>query len=459
MAQDTSDPTTDAAAGCNRIIIGPPSGPGALERVLEDSWSGAPDLRMLLVEADPARAALLETRFAAQHEVQVIAAAVLEGGTGKVDLVAYNFPGLASIHPPLPVLRQILPGLAETSRKQTDTVDLQTLVQGLEPGPLDLYVNAAGSEMAILDAAAAAGLLRDVVRLRLRCGAEPMFEGAQGRDALLARCTEHGLKLSHEDTEDPDFPELFFDVDLTARARDAARAQAAQLEVALSEAQTDLKAANEKIVGLEAALSEARDETKVAQTATNEIRETLHKCNGELEARDKVMAEARATFEAELAEEQKNTRQLRETLNTRNGELETLRKQAAAKTDAPPKTDPTAEQELARSKADLAVALRMQMLAQSDLRDLQARFREVEQARAAQQSLLEKLTPRLRQAAHELQHMQMIEAEAEQAEALTPPAARSTRKTTAKKAATKASGKAAKTTSKRPPRTPKASTS
>lgn len=547
MAQDTPD-TPDRKTGCFRIIIGPPVEAGALEALLGATLSGAPDRKVLVIEADPDRAAKLETQL---PQAQVIAAAV-GVQAGEAELVQYNFPGLAGITPPLPALSAILPGLREVSRKQTAMIGMDAVVKWLgkrgAAGPLDLYIDAPGSEMVILDGIVAAGVLAVCARLRLRCGAEPMFEQAAGRDALLERCLAEGLKLVHEETDDPDFPELFFEVDLVARALEEARSELetlkrkstadkaqitklkkeqaateAQLEKATqatSTGQAQNAASQAQIATLTSRLETLQAEVGEEQQTTSKIRDALHKRNGELEARSKAMEETRKNHEAALANVQaqlekvrnemktaseadrKSLAQVRDKLNKRNSELEAAQAQAdtqtvemetqakalksakkkLAKRDAKLETstaelaeaatkidrlegqvhsledaqktgqqnltqardtlnkrslaletrtnelkDARAEAaeyaarpsgpdadtlaQLEQSKADLAVALRMQMLAQSDLRDLQARFREVSQARAAQQTLLEKLTPRLQQAAQQLQHMQLVDAE------------------------------------------------
>ena len=600
MAQDTPD-TPDRKTGCFRIIIGPPTEAGALEALLEATLSGAPDRKVLVIEADPDRAAKLETQL---PQAQVIAAAV-GAQAGEAELVQYNFPGLAGITPPLPALSAILPGLREVSRKQTAMIGVDAVVKWLgkrgAAGPLDLYIDAPGSEMAILDGIAAAGLLAVCARLRLRCGAEPMFEQAAGRDALLERCLAEGLKLVQEETDDPDFPEMFFEVDLAARALEEARSElaklkrkstadkaqitklkkeqaatAAQLEEATQASTTEQAqktAAQAQIATLTTQLEALQAEVGEEQQTTSQIRDALHKRNGELEARSKAMEEARTAHEAALAElqaeldkvrdemktaseaDRKNLVQVRDKLNKRNSELEAVQAQAdtqAVELEAQAKALKSAKKKLAKreakletsaaelaealmqidrlegqvrsleeaqktgqqnlaqardtlnkrslaletrtkeledaraeaaqyagrpsepdadtlaqleqSKADLAVALRMQMLAQSDLRDLQARFREVSQARAAQQTLLEKLTPRLQQAAQQLQHMQLVDAEpradiprleAAQTEAEIVPEADS--KPSAKRA-TKSGAKSkskSKTTSKRASRTSK----
>jgi hypothetical protein len=64
-----------------------------------------------------------------------------------------------------------------------------------------------------------------------------------------------------------------------------------------------------------------------------------------------------------------------------------------------------AEWELAADKANLAMALRMQMLAQTDLRELQERYLEVNRQRSVQAELLQKLAPRLLLARNQLEEL------------------------------------------------------
>ncbi len=108
-------------------------------------------------------------------------------------------------------------------------------------------------------------------------------------------------------------------------------------------------------------------------------------------------------------------------------------------------------------QSDLAIALRMQQQAQADLRELRSRYQDNEEVRATQFALLQKLTPRLTQAAQHLQQMAFTE---DLPEALaievseTPPKVRATRtrkgpaKSTAKSKAKAPTRKRSTTTKK-----------
>ena len=80
-------------------------------------------------------------------------------------------------------------------------------------------------------------------------------------------------------------------------------------------------------------------------------------------------------------------------------EAETLRKTAAAE-------KAVVEIELTELRANVALALRMQAIAQSDLRELRQHFTEVQTVRARQDELLRQLAPRLQEAARHLQGLQ-----------------------------------------------------
>lgn len=105
-------------------------------------------------------------------------------------------------------------------------------------------------------------------------------------------------------------------------------------------------------------------------------------------------------------------------------------------------------------QSDLAIALRMQQKAQADIRELRGRYQETEQVRKTQSTLLQKLTPRLQQAAQQLQTLSLngdvaptLKIEASDT------AAPKTRTTRTRKSSSKA--KAKTSTSKRSPTTKK----
>lgn len=100
-------------------------------------------------------------------------------------------------------------------------------------------------------------------------------------------------------------------------------------------------------------------------------------------------------------------------------------------------------------QSDLAISLRLQQQAQNDMFELRARYRENEKDRVTQSALLQKLTPRLQQAAQQLQQLSLTEdlPAALAIEVADPPS--KTRTTRSRKSPTKPTTKAKTKTSTR----------
>ena len=138
-----------------------------------------------------------------------------------------------------------------------------------------------------------------------------------------------------------------------------------------------------------------------AQAGSKGLRAQIDKLQGDLsgaaDARSKAEAHAKEhadkvdVLTSELAETTAALEKAQTRINQLTAKIDTL--EAAADRDA---------KALEAAKSDLAVALRMQVVAQSDLRDLQSRFRDSEEARRTQENLLQQLTPRLQQASEQL---------------------------------------------------------
>ncbi|KPP86154.1 MAG: Methyltransferase FkbM domain [Rhodobacteraceae bacterium HLUCCO07] len=333
------------------IVIGPPLADGALDDLLASAKG-----QVVLVEPDPSRA----LRLRALEGVRVIDAAIGQKA-GQNSLVQFNFPGLRSLFAPTAALKEALPGLREVGRMTVAVMTPAELAQELEDltGPLALHVNAPGAEMTILEGLAAHGFLARVAHLQLRCGTVPMVEGAASRAVLQDWVLKQGFTLTGNSSDDPDWAELDFHVDLVARALDETRAELATSIETGKKQQT-------QIAALEKDLSDSRAALKSREADLAKANDERDTARGQAENRSKRIAE------------------LENTVNK-------------------------AQEDTQQAKSDLGVALRMQMLAQSDLQELQVRFREVEKARASQQALLEKLTPRLQQAAHQLQQLHLAE--------------------------------------------------
>ncbi len=361
------------------IVIAPPLDDGALDALLA-GFRG----QVVLVEPDPDRALRLQSR----EGVRVIAAAIGHE-PGQRPLFRFNFPGLRSLFAPTAALKDSLPGLREVGRTMVSVIASAELARQLGdlPEPLALHIDAPGAELMVLQGLATAGVLARVARLQMRCGTVPMVEGAASRAAVQDWIVDQGFVLAADTSDDPDWAELEFRVDLVARALDETRAALKVSEDVAHQQQAQISALKHEAADRDKTITDLETGLAAARKAKAETDSALKQRDVTLKSREDDLA--KVTGERDTARGQAEQR------NKRITELEA--------------TVNAARQTTERAKSDLGVALRMQMLAQSDLRDLQMRFRDVEQARSSQQSLLEKLTPRLQQAARQLQQLQLAD--------------------------------------------------
>ena len=198
-------------------------------------------------------------------------------------------------------------------------------------------------------------------------------------------------------------------------AGNAARQAATKTEQALAEAEKAREDSADALKAKAEALAKVTNERDTARAQSEQRAKRIADLEGS------VNAARQATTKAERAldEAQKERDELVATLDARKTELgrvtnerdiaRTQAEQRAKRISELESSVNQARQATEQTKADLGLALRMQMLAQADLRELQVRFAEVEQARSAQQTLLENLTPRLQQAARQLQQLQLAD--------------------------------------------------
>ncbi|MFG6604742.1 MULTISPECIES: hypothetical protein [unclassified Sulfitobacter] len=196
---------------------------------------------------------------------------------------------------------------------------------------------------------------------------------------------------------------------VTLKAREDAlseakvKEQAAQLEIATvqrraDEAEMALKEIDATLRTQEAELAEIKEkkqaaqvEAATAQERADEAEMTLEELKVNLKALEGALAEAKEQSETDSA-------------------IRSLIEQVQA--DSTKRT-----KELQSANEELSIALRMQSVLQADLSDLRSRFAESERQRLEQEKLLTKLTPRLQQAAEQLQYLSLPNEEPPAAEA------------------------------------------
>jgi len=417
--------------------------------------------------------------------------------SGKAEAIFYSLPGLVSLTEPTEALRTLFPGLRERARGSVDLIAPDALAAHLSdlPQPLTCVMDLPGAEAGILDALDAAGVLTRLSVLRLRCGIEPFFTDALASSEIANSLIARGFTLGTTNTEDPDWPELYFAADprvreierlqeqLTAVTQDHATCRQA-LETARRH-RDDGRAALEEHNTLMEDLRQGLSEREAALKAVTEERDTLRprmgSLNAELETarkalqdRDAALTEARRTaedraaklaeVEARLSDREAALKAVTEERDAQRGhlerlgaELETARKALLDREAALAEARKTAEDRAARqdetlgassaaleaaerkceqARSDQAFQARVNTMLQIDLDNLRAQYDASEDQRRKQEDLLRKLTPKLAQAAERLQQLQLTPAEEVPALAQEDTPGRTAKKSSPRKSAT-----------------------
>jgi len=364
---------------------------------------------------------------------------------GESELIRHSLLGLVSLRPALPALYDLFPALQEIGRFTTPTIapdDLGRRIAGLAQ-PVLLIVDTPGAERDVLEAFEAAQGLERIGIIRLRCGAEPFFEGAWSCEEALAWLSARHFRVIARNDVDPEWPEITLEVDFQGRRIASLEDAFAQRDAALTETrkglaglQAEVEALRGEVAGrtarlteVEAALAQreadlggARDALAQRDAALTETRKGLAGLQAEVAGRTARLTEVEAALaqrEAELggardalAQRDAALTETRKGLAGLQAEAEALRGEVASRTARLTEVEAALAQRdatltetrkgLDDCKADLSVTLRMQMLTQADLRDLQERYREADRQRQAQADLLQKLAPRLQMVRHQL---------------------------------------------------------
>jgi hypothetical protein len=333
---------------------------GVAGRVANAALAASPARVLAIVEPRPGEAAAIGRALASDSRVRLVQA-MPALASGTVGLTQYSVPGLYSTREPLPALRTLYPGLQTRASAEVEALDMARLLDrlGSLPDPIELWLSAPGSELEILNGLERTGLLSRLSGIQLHGSAEPLFEGAEPAARLQGWLEGHHFRLTEMHESDPDWPLLVLRAD-TERRELIARADALVERLAVSgEA---IAERNRKIAGLETGLAEKAREIDALTAEVAGLRTAVAERDKRIDELDKS-----ATEGWKVARE--------------------------------------AQDVAASVRSDLSIALRMQALAQSDLRAVEERYKVAEQARSKQATLLQKLTPRLQQAAQQLQVM------------------------------------------------------
>ncbi|MFN3955453.1 MAG: hypothetical protein ACK4LQ_13455 [Pararhodobacter sp.] len=256
--------------------------PGNAVRFLDALRSlAAVPARLVVLEPHHGSAVQLERLLANVPDVSVVPA-LLGAAPDRVEMIAYNVPGLRSTVPPTAAMRMLYPGFRARGRYRAGSIDPAELA-GNSRGmvqPLHLWIDAPGQELAILAAWEKAGLLTQTRQLYLRCSAVPLFAGGAGLQHLQAWAEARDFRQTNLCTDDPDWPSMTLTADPSARLQRELQAELEGVRKALSEA-------NERADRQKARIGELEHRLELSS-------QELHRAEGQIRLiRDLLLGEAR----------------------------------------------------------------------------------------------------------------------------------------------------------------------
>ena len=352
-------------------------GAGSGARLADFQTMGAAKIVLLEPAAEAARSLARQTSGTPGLTMRQ---AVIGSSAGENTLNCWNLARLNSRRDPTALLKELFPGLRLKERQPVAVIPPAQLVEeiGGITRPALLVVQDPGSEMDLLQAWKADGLLDRIDRIELHAPEAALYDEGATSAELEAWLVDEGFAVTARDSDDPDWPILHLRADHAARALAHAETQKAELKKTITERDAALKAAEDKAARQETALVEAR---KAAEAQQAELK--------------KAIAERDVAFKAAEARA-KNVAELRDEIARLTDEL--LRSQF----------------DVRRLTQDMGLSLRARDRLEADLHDLRSRHAQVLAVSQQQDALLRQLTPRLQRAAAELQALSVDEPHAAQ---------------------------------------------
>ncbi|MBL3589733.1 MAG: hypothetical protein JMN24_08060 [gamma proteobacterium endosymbiont of Lamellibrachia anaximandri] len=174
-----------------------------------DDYLAAKPARLLLVEADPQLAKMLQVRSIDHPQVEVINRAVA-AQPGPATFCRYNIPDVGSLHRATPGLLELFPGLKMVQELQIEALDPTPLLQPLQLQVEQrnrLIIDLPGEELTVLKALQQADQLHYFEQLQLHCGRESLYEDSEPAAIVIQWLQDQGFDLLMEDdSQDPDRP-------------------------------------------------------------------------------------------------------------------------------------------------------------------------------------------------------------------------------------------------------------
>ena len=406
-------------------------------------YLAAASKRIVLVEANPRVARFLQAQLSAHENVHVVQQAI-SGQGEESTLYVYNVAERSSLRKPTGLL-ELYPGLRVVEKIPVTSYSVGSLIKEFAPkntGELCLIIDTPGEELSILEALVRDNMHERISSLVLRCAQAQLYEGAASRESIVELLDVHGFEIVEESGNSDFKPVLMLRLNrwklqngrLQARLgslsadqealHQAFSRETAKLRDVVSKKDAELQALAAKGKKYEHDSAEQQDLLRQEfSRETIKLRDVISKKDAELQA----LAAKGKKYEHDSAEQQDLLRQefsretikLRDVISKKDAELQALaekskryehdsaEQQGLLKEEIEQLRRETKSQEVALDNArrDLGIALRVQVLRENDLKELQQRYSAVLDLKNSQHKLLMKLQERLSVAAEYLQQL------------------------------------------------------
>ncbi len=241
-----------------------------------------------LIEPNPAFEASLSALAQKHAMVQVHPVAVAGNGPTKRSLLRFNLERAASLHPPTG-LKTLYPGLRQTGEAPVECITPKQMIEqlGIQGSNNLLILEAAGEELAILEALADSHQLQAFAELRIRIGQQPLYENASDAGAISAWLPRQGYDLVGSlEAESPEQRLISFTINAQWVQNQALKTENDRLKQELSEQQQQSQQASEQAQRERAQLKEQLG--------------TVQKENDRLQAENTELKHRQTLFEQEM---------------------------------------------------------------------------------------------------------------------------------------------------------------
>jgi FkbM family methyltransferase len=364
-----------------------------------DGYLAADFEHIVLVEPNPEVVAELDRKAAKHPSVMVLPAAV-SAASGEAFLNVFNARDMSSLRVPTG-LKTLFPGLRMVAQPKVDVVDLSEVLRRIPALTADksnfLVVDAPGEEQIILTAFADMGDLSLFQQIKVHAGRDAYYEDGATAAQALSLLTKTGyLLVSEVIGKDPDWPAFMLQLDPIALENIGLKAQISRLDGTLASLKIDLETGKSSY---DALVKAHASELATEQQVSSDLRQALMSA----QAAEDALVKAHAS---ELATEQQVSSDLRQALMSAQAAEDALVKAHASELATEQQVSSDLRQALMSAQAaedalvktlqkDLGITLRLQTLARMDHKELQGRFEELQQEKAALEELLSKLAQKL----------------------------------------------------------------